>query len=200
MGITLPAIGSPAWGPPVNNALTELAVGAFTPEEHGLVTWNYDPSQMSTVGTPVSGTVRMVRLPNFPQNVSITSLAFHVGTSATTPVAGQCFAGLYNFTGSLLAVTADLSTVVATAGSKVVPLTAPHAAVPGNYWVGLLFNAATPPALSCTATSSPTRVNFNLLPEQSRFADGPAAQTTLPALITMSALVQSAQSTWAGAA
>lgn len=201
MGITLPTFSQLLWHTPLNAALGELqnAVG-LGPEDYGLLSWVYPVMQASGSAVPTSGTVRMVRLPTLAVTTTITSLACHIGTAPTTPTAGQNFMGLYDSTGTRVAVTADATAAFTTIGDKVVALTAPYAAAPGNYWVAILANAATPPAFSVCASYSATAANFNTGVATAQFTNGPAAQTSLPASITMASRTTSLQATWVGAA
>ncbi|WP_326811622.1 hypothetical protein [Streptomyces scopuliridis] len=198
--ITLPVVGTPSWGSPLNFALAALAHSEFNANDHGLLAWTYDVAQVSTSATPTSGTIRLIKLPYVTQSVSITSVALHVNTAAVTGTAGQNFVGLYSSSGTRLAQSADCTTDFATSGAKVIALTAPYAAVPGRYYVAVLANAGTPPALGQSSSSASTVGNFNLVASAARFANGPAAQTSLPATITMTGLTPSANATWAGIA
>ncbi|MGS2588107.1 hypothetical protein [Streptomyces hebeiensis] len=200
MSITQPTIGAPAWGPPLNAAVAQLAYSGFNPNDHGLITWAYDPVQASGVSAPASGTIRLVKLPQLVQAETITSVALEVGTAATGGVAGQNFVGLYTAAGTRVAQSADCTTALATTGNKVIPLTSPYVASPGRYYVAILTNATTPPALALCASNSVTAPNFGLAVAAARFANGPTAQTTLPATITMSGITPSLQCTWVGVA
>lgn len=201
MGITLPTFGQLLWHTPLNAALSELQnAPGIGPEDYGLVSWSYPVMQCSGSAVPTSGTVRMVRLPTLAVTTTITSLACHIATAPTTPTAGQNFMGLYDSTGTRVAVTADATTPFTTTGDKVIALTAPYVAAPGNYWVAILANAATPPAFSLCASHSDTAANFNTAVASAQFTNGPAAQTSLPASITMGSRTKSLNCTWVGAA
>lgn len=200
MGITLPTFGQLNWHTPLNAALGELQNGiGIGPEDHGLITWSYPVVQCSGSAVPTSGTVRMVRLATLAVTTNITSLACHIATAPTTPTAGQNFMGLYDTAGTRVAVSADCTAAFTTTGDKIVPLTGVYAAAPGNYWVAILANAATPPAFSLCASHSATTANFNTAVASAQFTNGPAGQTSLPASITMASRTTSLNCTWAGA-
>lgn len=201
MGITLPTFAQLNWHTPLNACLGELqnAIG-IGPEDHGLVSWAYPVSQVSASAVGTSGTVRMTRLPTIAVTTTITSLAVHIATAPTTPTAGQNFVGLYDSTGARVAVSADATAAFTTVGDKVVALTAPYVAAPGTYWVGLLANAATPPAFSHSSSLATTAANFNTTAATAQFTSGPAGQTTLPVSITMASRTLSANTMWVGAA
>ena len=201
MGITLPTFGQLNWHTPLNAALSELQnAPGMGPEDYGLITWAYPVMQCSGSAVPTSGTVRMVRMPRLAVSTTLTSLTCHIATAPTTPTAGQNFMGLYDSTGARVAVSADCTAAFTTTGDKIIPLTGTYAAAPGSYWVAILANAATPPAFSLCASHSDTAANFNTAAASAQFTNGPAAQTTLPANITMGSRTKSLNCTWAGAA
>lgn len=201
MGITLPTFGQLNWHTPLNAALSELQnAPGLGPEDYGLVSWAYPVMQCSGSAVPTSGTVRMVRLPALAVTTTFTSACCHIATAPTTPTAGQNFMGLYDSTGTRVAVTADATTPFTTTGDKIVAFTAPYVAAPGTYYLAILANAATPPAFSLCASHSASAANFNTGVATAQFTNGPAAQTTLPASITMASRTTSLNCTWAGVA
>lgn len=196
--IIVPTIGQTSWGDELNDALSELALSGFNPTDHGLVAWNYDPSQGSASGAPVSGTVRMVRMPAIVQPTTVNGVALHVATGSVTPVAGQNFVGLYDSAGTRVAVSAAITTQFNTSDADaIVPFTAPYVAAAGVYYAAVLVVAATPAAFTASSNAG-SDGNFNLTAATGRFTNGPAAQTSLPASIVMASRTLSAQSTWAG--
>lgn len=201
MGLTLPTFGQLLWHTPLNAALGELQNSAgLGPEDYGLKTWAYAVMQASGSAVPTSGTVRMVRLPPLVVTTTLTSACSHIGTAPTTPTAGQNFMGLYDSAGTRVAVTADCTAAFTTVGDKIVAFTAPYVAAPGTYYLAILANAATPPAFSLCASYSATAANFNTSVATAQFTNGPAAQTSLPASITMASRTASLNATWAGVA
>ncbi|MFF1957954.1 hypothetical protein ACFVWX_13310 [Streptomyces sp. NPDC058220] len=200
MSVTLPVIGTPSWGTPLNSALSTLAHDGFDANDHGLIMWNYDVVQISSSAVPTSGQLRLIRLPDLTQSRTVTSVAMHINTAPVGGTAGQNFVGLYSSTGTRLAQSADCTVDFSTAGAKLIALTAPYAAVPGRYYVGILANAATPAAFGHCSSIATSVANFNLATALSRFANGPSAQTTLPATVTMASVTPSLNATWAGIA
>lgn len=204
MGVEVPAIGSSSWGQPLNDALTTMSRGLIDPEDLSYTAWNFPPLHIASTnpGALTSGTVRTIRLPKFPESRTITGVAVAIGTVAAGLTAGQCFAGLYNSSGVRLGVTADLSAdaQLTTQGLARFNLTAPVVVPSGDYVVGILINAATPPHLAASqGTGISAFVNGNVPTSIAFVANGPAAQTTLPANITMGSRTPTGASSWAGA-
>ncbi|MYZ35470.1 MULTISPECIES: hypothetical protein [unclassified Streptomyces] len=198
MTITLPVIGAPSWGSPLNLAVSQIAHGGFVPTDQGLLAWNYDPAQCSSSAAPTSGQLRLIRLPGLVSNQLITAVRLHIAVAPVTPTAGQNFVGLYDGNGTRVAVSADCTTAFTTTGEKSIPLTSAYNASLGTYYVGILANAATPPSFSLCASMSAATANIGLTAATCRFGNGPAGQTTLPATVTMGSLVLSLNCTWVG--
>lgn len=199
--ITVPTLGSAAWGNPLNVALQRLAASSFNPDDYALSMYNYDPAEMTAGAAPVSGTIRMIRLPYVTATQTITSICLHVATAATGGTAARNWVGLYDSTGTRLAVSADATTVFSTAGAKTIALTTPYVASIGRLYAAVLATASTMPQFGVRSTPfTAAAANWNLGANVLRYADGPTGQTTLPATIAMSSLTGSAQTTWVGAA
>lgn len=201
MAVTTPVIGQTSWGDEANLAFSTLAHSGWNPNDLGMDVWTHDPLHVvvSTGTGLVSGTVRMVRLPRLAQAETISSVWVHCGIAGVTLTAGQCFLGLYNLAGTRLAVSASIEASFLATGVKQIALTVPYAASLGDdLLVAALFNGTTPPGLSASTTFSGV-VNANLSTANARVADGPTAQTSLPASITMGTRTASAVGVWAAA-
>lgn len=199
--ITLPIIGAASWGNPLNSSLQRLAASGFNPDDYALSDYNYDPSEMTAGAAPVSGTVRLIRLPFVTTTHTITSIALHVTTAAVSGTAGRNWVGLYDGGGTRLAQSADATTVFSSAGPKVIPLGAPYVASLGRVYVAVLATASTMPQFGVRSTPfTAAAANWNLPVTVLRYGDGPTGQLTLPATIDMGTLTASAQTTWAGTA
>lgn len=200
MSITLPVTGQSNWDVPLNDALSDAAVGSFDPNDHGFVAWAYDPAHASINATFTTLNMKMVKLPKLPAGGTISTLWVHIAVAPTALVAGQSFLGLYNTSGTLLASTADLSADFTTIGLKSGALTVPYAAAEENYYVGILANATTTtPAFSLTAANAAVLANANLSTAASRFALTGGALTALPASVTMGSITPSRDAHWAAA-
>lgn len=208
-------IGSLAWGTPVNNAFTsqdaritanEAAIASLrsssgVPSDQGLQAWTFDPgvAQNNVVLTP--GTVNMAKV--FLNAGSVTAVGFLLSVVGVTLTAGQNFVGIYDGTGTRLGVSADQTASWGTLGYKQATLVSP-AVIPsaGFYYLAVLCNAAT--GISVIRGSNPSGgsgfVNFNLTNATARFANGPTAQTSLPASVTMASRTPASPAYWMTAA
>lgn len=204
MGVEVPAIGSAAWGGPLNTALGNMAHRGYDPEDGDgpIIVWNYGPIHITGLaGTnPASGTVRMVRMPRLVDTKTINSIGFFIGSAVVTPTVNQCFAGIYNSSGVRLGVTADISGQLGVTGMRWFALTAPTVVPAGDYYATILVNAAGVPSLA-TANAGALHVdavNMGAPAVVGFVTDGPTAQTSLPANITMASRTLSTHGTWAG--
>lgn len=164
-------------------------LGTVQPSLHGLAAWAFDPAVATGTNATVNGTVYVTRLfINAP--VTITKIYFQVNTAAVTPTAAQNEVGIYDNTGTkLTSVNVDALITSATLRTATIAniLLGENAA----YWIGMVFNAGTPPALGRgTAVGGPL-VNAGTTAATTRFATAATGQTVLPASFTPSALSQS---------
>lgn len=201
MGITVPAIGSPSWGGPLNTVLGDLAQSGFNAPDMGYKVWTHDSEHAGSNGTALtSGTVRWVRLPRLTRAESLTGLGFVIGAAAVTPTAGQCFVGLYTLAGARVAVSGDVGALMTGTGLVRFPFTGVYAAAATDFVAALLFNGTTGPALGGSyAGGISSVVNGDLTLFNLRVANGPTAQTSLPANISSGALTGIGAGTFAGA-
>lgn len=193
------AIGSLNWGTPVNTAIQNLDRSQGTTAlDHELLVWNFPLAAASGATGPTSGTVVMVKF-WLRQVATVTNVAVGLGAAGVTLTAGQNFAGLYDSTGTRLGVTADQTANWGSAGFKLMALTAPVVGMAaGAYYVAILSNGTTPPTLARGGVLTASYANANLTATNGAYTTGPAAQTTLPASITMASRTLSANPTWAG--
>lgn len=190
------AIGSLAWGTPLNTAIQNLDRAQTTnAQDHDLLYWQFDPGTNMVGSTITSGTVSMSKL-WFRQSVTITNVALSITTVGAALVAGQNFAGLYDSLGTLLSSTADQTANWGTIGFKEMALTAPQAVAAGYYYVAVVSNAGTTPAFARGSALTASIANAKLTATNGRFTTGPAGQTTLPASITMAARTLTGNALW----
>lgn len=149
------------------------------PDDQGLLAWAFDPLFTTTSTTITNGTVYLAGI-KMRTAGTISKVYFIVNTAAVTPTAGQNFVGLYNSSGTLLNSTAIDNNL--TTGLHAVTLSAAQAVTAGSYWIGLVANAATPPAISRAGAGQLTALNVNLTASTYRFATNGTSKTSLAAI------------------
>ncbi|MEU9044096.1 hypothetical protein AB0D63_20815 [Kitasatospora sp. NPDC048343] len=123
----------------------------WTPADHGLTSWAYDPAISFSAGRyPGSGTVRVTAVA-LRQATTINKIVWHYCGYAGGLQAGS-WAAIYDANGNLVAQAGDIAgayepPVVSNSGGATVsvPLTSPWAASPGTYYVTwrYLYNTST---------------------------------------------------------
>jgi hypothetical protein len=201
---------------PVNfgavSATAQLTATAFNPASVGLQAWTFPTCFATGVGSAVTTAGRLyLATLNLAAGIQLTKLYFNIATAASGITSSQNFAGLFNATGTQVATTADLSTLIGTnTGYITAPLTATYT-VPtaGVYYFGVFFNAGTTQPVLTTQVSEVT------VTTSSTVAAGPVATaaqypfsvsattgltTALPASITVSSnSLTGAYNLWAAA-
>lgn len=152
----------------------------WQPADHGVISWAFDPSVISSSTTPTSnGLVEVVRL-HIPVAVTITNIILLVSTGGTGLVSGQCIAGLYQG-GSLLGSTVDQSTSWASTGLKTMAISGGAVAVAaGDVYIAFYANQSggTLPAFGRSSNPGSTVVNLGLAAAYSRYGTADASRTT----------------------
>lgn len=182
---------SPVGASPVG---TDLSWG---PTDQGFLGWTLDPAgEIGGATILTSGTVYIGAI-SVRRSITITNLWCAVSVIGATLTANQSFMGLYNNSGTRLAVTADMSTDFTTTGVKSKALTVAQAVGPGIYYVAVVSNGTTPPTLArgvTTVTALAALHNqANLTAAAARFASNATVQTSLPASLTMASNVTTGQ-------
>jgi len=191
-----------------DSAVAVIAGGAtFVPADLGLLAWTSDPALAVANNSPTSGSVYGSRI-NIRVPVSITSITVVVGTAGTGLTASQCFLGLitgqantFGAAGTLIASTADQSTVWTTAGVQAAAaLTAgPYTLPVGFYWPVLVANGTTPPKfLAMTGIASNNNFGVGITASTSRVGRLATGVTTLGNITPSSASLTQAQAFWFG--
>jgi hypothetical protein len=160
---------------------------------NALIARNMDPNFATSGNLCVSGTINLHKI-YVPALYTTTNVILYVTTGGSTLTSGQNLVGLYDAGGTRRAVTADQSANWTSTGLKTIAWSSSFAfTTPGVYYVAILSNGTTP----ATFTGSPgfsTLYNANTTGATLVHADGPTAQTTMPASITMSSNTSSAKS------
>jgi hypothetical protein len=177
---------------------------APTPADNGLIAWTYDPSAAINVSASAlaTGVLTLARV-RLDRPATIGSVLLTVTTGGVGLTAGQSLVGLYNAAGALLGLSADQSAAWATTGNKTVPIVAVSgqslANLPaGTYFVALLSNGTTPPALA--RSTSQATVNAGLAAGNYRHATIGSALTAPPAALVLSGMAASSTAAWIGVA
>ena len=159
----------------------------FTPADHGLITWTQDPAGCGSVGSALAaGVVHLAKVKIVNRATVVTNILASITSAGATLTAGQCYAGLYNSSGTLLSATADQSGTWTSTGLKTMALAAPQTLAVGTYYVALLANGSTPPSFMRGNGVSSSGLNAGLTVGTARFLTSGAALTALPASITLS--------------
>lgn len=170
----------------------------FKATDHGLITWTSDPAACrSTDDSTTAGVVYLCKVKIVNRSTIVTNVLAGVTTAGATLTSGQCLAGLYDSTGTRLAITADQSTAWTTTGLKTMALTAPQTLAVGNYYVALLANGTTPPRFMTGAGGSASTLNAGLATSAARFLTSGTGQTALPASITLGSASTNSGARWA---
>lgn len=201
MAVTLPVHGQTPWSVPLNTVLDLLTTTSFLPNDHGYQIWSSDPQHCVGGANPGTGAVRMVKMPRRPFSYTISNIVTFISTAGVALVANQCFAGVYDSAGTRQAVTADQSAVWNTTGVKSMAVTVPYVVTANaDIWLALLYNGTSCSFAATSLTSGQgDLINASLSAANYRFTNGPTAQTSLPASITMGTRVTTPQATWLAA-
>ncbi|MFF1709327.1 hypothetical protein [Streptomyces sp. NPDC058268] len=178
--------------------LTTVNNPAPTPADHNLLTWTQDPRTLRSTGdTTTAGVVYLSKLKIVNRSTVVSNILVGVVTAGATLTAGQNLVGLYNSSGTLLATSADQSTAWTTVGLKTAAI-APQTLAVGNYYVGILSNGTTRPVFATGAGHGQDGVtNAGLTTATAAFLTSGAAQTAMPASITLGSASQNSGSRWA---
>jgi hypothetical protein len=189
-------------------------VSQLGPPSFGLLAYNFSPQFATGTGSAVTtgGKLYLARLPLLG-NTIYTNLWFSIATGAVTPTTAENWAGLYTATGTLVASTGDLTTAIGTnTGFIECPLSSAYTTpdTPVVMYVGLLFNAATLPVLTCYTGQVTVTTSVANLGSATTFGNTAATypfslaasstNTVLPATVTMSTnTATGAYTVWVGA-
>jgi hypothetical protein len=154
----------------------------WLPADYSYVTWNYDPGLISNSSTPTAGVVYLVKI-KVPIAATITGVALYIVTGGTS--LANCYVGLYNSSGTRVALSADKSTEWATSGSYQDAFTGTYSAAAGTYFVSFLVGTGSAIAIARHAASSAVNVGLTAGAGFRACTSG-TSQTALPSSITLS--------------
>lgn len=177
--------------------LSTVNDATFTPADHGLAAWTHDPATLrSASNATTSGTVYLCKVKIANRSTVVSNVIVGIEAAGSGLTSGQCFVGLYNSSGTRLAVSADQAANWTTTGLKTIALTAPQTLAVGSYYIAILAVGTTPPQFAMGAGGA-TTVSAGLATGASRFLTGPTAQTSLPSSITLSSQTVTSGARWA---
>lgn len=169
------------------------------PIDFGYLTWSTDPAEVSGLVTPTAGVLYLVRVPLRQASATIGNLHLGVGVAGSGLTAGQCFVALFNATsGARLGVSADISGGLAVGETTHVITGGATVAGPVYVYVGVLLNGTTMPQLARGGPSISGLSNVKTTVSSKRFAQYGTGQTAMPSSITLSSMVNTANSPWFG--
>ncbi|WP_328923923.1 hypothetical protein OG429_04285 [Streptomyces sp. NBC_00190] len=183
--------GAPAPAPaPAQSTGSGSGYQGPRPQDQNLLAWTGDPNDAGHVtaqsAAGVGGRVTLVRI---VLNEQITWSNIWLGLAGIDPNAqlANCYLGVYDATGTLVAATADISPQLMTdAIAKPLPLAKPFTAAPGTYFIALLLNGnwATN-GLTLKSTGAGISVNAGLTPPKLRYSTVLTGQTSLPTTVNL---------------
>jgi hypothetical protein len=144
---------APIWG---TIAEADMPISEWWANDSGYAAWAFDSAFQSNAGTSRLITTNVLNLIGLQVRTSTTvsKMDLYVINAGTSLTSGQCFFGLYNSSGSLVAQSVDQSGVWNSAGFKTGgTFTASAAVTPGLYWAALLANGTTMPSFSAVNDS-----------------------------------------------
>lgn len=197
-GIPLaPGTGSAGSSPQAARADHSHGLATFTPDDHGLLAWTFDPvlcANSAQVGN--ASTLYRFKI-KIPVAMTISNIHILVTGAGTTMTAGQNFAALYSSAKARLSVTDDQTTAWGSTGHKTMALTTPQAVAAGVVYGAFWMNGTSLPTLARATALASYVANPNLSAANSRHATANGSLTTTgPA--TIGSETASSQAFWMG--
>ncbi|MFJ3907460.1 collagen-like domain-containing protein [Streptomyces vinaceus] len=179
------------------------------PEDHGLLTWAFDPALAASTGLfPGSGPIRVTAVP-LRQPTQVSRIVWHATGYAGGLTSGS-WAAIFNDAGTRVAATGDLSAApyepaeVHTPGGAAIssPLTSATTLSAGTYYVAWRMQYSTTngdgPMLLASESSAGAPPNFFGPNGLRRFGYYSSGAATAPASITVSSMLTGANRFWVG--
>lgn len=162
------------------------------PSEQGLLAWTYDPNQAGHVTAQSNaGVAGRITLTRIILRKAITWSNIWVGLAGvdTGATLANNYLGVYDSSGNLKGVTADLSSQLVVAGNaKALPfaLAAPFTAPPGIYFIAMLLNGTwTTNSFTFKCSGAGSSTNAGLSAPNLRYSSVLTGQTSLPSTISL---------------
>lgn len=185
--------------------------GTWSPADHGLITWAFDPALAVSTGLfPGSGPTRVTAV-RLRSPATITRIVWHALGYAGGLQSGS-WAALYNASGSRVALTGDLSTATYEppeqhgegGGAISSPLTASYSAAAGIYYIAwrMIYNTSTgdgPMLLAAESSAGAPPNVFGYTPVR-RFGVYTSGTASAPTSLTLANMENGANRFWAALA
>ncbi|MFE9844686.1 hypothetical protein [Streptomyces goshikiensis] len=168
-----------------------LANGAPQPGDQGLLAWTGDPNDAGHVtaqsNAGVAGRITLVKLTIKGASITWSKIWFGLAGVDGAASLANCYLGVYNSAGTLVGVTADISSSLLTgAVGKSVDLVTPFTAAPGEYYIAMLLNGTwTTNGLTFKATGAGITVNCGLSAPRLRYSNMLSGQSSLPGTLDL---------------
>ena len=175
------------------------APGVIVPADHGWHAWTHDPAANVNQSTHTAGVLYGSRIEVRERTLAAAVVLFCT-TAGSTLTAGECFVGLQDAAGDLVAESADQAAAWASTGVKTATLVGgPYQIDPGTYRVVLVANGSTPPRFAAASLFS-VGVNAGLSAAETRHGSQLTGLTALPATVDPADWLQDANAPWAALA
>lgn len=153
------------------------------PDQQGLLGWTYDPAPIAGATAPSLGVEVMMRVTPI-RSGRCGGGVISLSAGGTTLVSNQCFLGLRDAAGNLIAKSASQHTAWGTSGHKLALWTTGVDLVEGvHYWLCLVHNGAA--AMTVLRAGTADVVNYNCPTGKARHQSLGAGVTDLTASVTM---------------
>jgi hypothetical protein len=177
-----------------SGGIASQPTGIAGPIDQGLKGWTFDPTSLGSGGTVLTTQRIQYARVIIPVAATVTGVAVQVVAIPTA--ASNTFFGLYDSTGTRVAVTAEISASFGTTGGKQLAFSSPYAAAAGTYYVGVVQTATTPMSLGRAGLGSSIVYNLGIAAAPFRYNSGATGQTSLPASVTLGTVTSSNDAYW----
>lgn len=181
--------------------LSTVNDSTFNHEDHNFLAWTQDPATCATsTDSTNAGDVYLSKIKITSRSTVVNTISYGVSGAPAGLTSGQNFVGIYNSSGTLLAVSTDQTTNFGSAGAKTATLTGPITLAVGYYYVAFLSNGTTPPTFMAGSNGFQTGLNSGLTVGTGRSIRFDTSATSLPSSITLSSCIFNGYLRWAGLA